>query len=77
MDRYWIETSYVYGDYSVAKWALHKVTEKDGEETDEIIVWRVYEDTPGYTEDDTDAGWKAIDDYITEEIGFLPEYEVN
>jgi hypothetical protein len=73
--RYWLDTEYNYGDFSVPKWALHKVTD-DGcsEEEDEIILWRAYEDTPGYPES-TDP--EAIDDYIQDELGFLPEYEVN
>ena len=44
-------------------------------------MWKAYDDTPGYPEavekDDLDAMWKSIDDYIIDELGFLPDYEVN
>ena len=77
--RYWLNTDYVYGDFSEKKWALHEVTnDEDGEEIDDIILWKAYDDTPGYPSDgDIDTGWKAIDTYIESELGFLPEYEVN
>lgn len=70
---YWLETEYLSGDYSESKWALHKV---DGEK-DEIILWKAYEDTPGYDPEDVEKSWKAIEDYIKEELGFIPDYEVN
>lgn len=72
---YWLETDYIYGDFSVEKWALHK---KYGE-LDEIVLWKSYDDTPNYPADkeDVDGANKAIDDYIEQELGILPEYDVN
>ncbi len=71
---YWIETGYNYGD----KWALHKVTDTIEEEKDEVILWKLYEETPGYSEEnDIDDNWRAIDEYIKEDLGFLPDYYVN
>ena len=75
MKRYWLETEYNHGDFSEKKWALHEVEE----EKNEIIIWRSYDETPDYPSDkeDIEGAWKAIDTYIENTLGFLPEYEVN
>lgn len=77
---WWLETEYIYGDFSEKKWALHKVApNEDGEEVDDIILWKAYSDTPDYphSDEDIDGGWAAIDKCIESELGFLPEYDVN
>lgn len=79
-ERYWLETEYVYGDFNVPMFAFHKVTTgKDGEEADEVILWRAYDEVPGMPDDREDLGgsWTAIDNFIEEELGFLPYYETN
>lgn len=81
-ERYWFQTEYLAGDFSQEKWALHKVTEdEDGEEDDEIILWKFYDDMEGYRDaverEDIDEMWKITDECIKEELGFLPDYEVN
>ena len=78
---YWMDTNYCRGDYNVLKFALIRGEIVEGEKdrtSEEIILWAVYEDVPGYPEDDNcEDAWNAIDAYIEEKLGFLPEYEVN
>ena len=79
-EYYWLQTEFNYGDFSIHKFALHKVTiDENGEEDDEVILWSAYEDIPDIPEDEDDLGgsWSAIDSYIESELGFLPEYQVN
>ena len=79
-EKYWLETEFNYGDFSIHKFALHKVTtDEDGEEDDEVILWSAYEDVPGMPEDEEDleGSWEAIDAYVEKKLGFLPDYDVN
>lgn len=76
-DYYWIDTDYVFGDYTVPKFALIRGKMVDGEkdrDTEEVILWSSYEDAgvDPHSED-----WYKIDEYIESELGFLPDYEIN
>ena len=77
--KYWLETDANYGFYSTGKedrrWALHRVIG----ESDEIVAKNTYLATPGFEdeEDATEANWQALDKEIENQIGFVPEYEVN
>lgn len=73
---YWLDTEYLFGDYSVKKWALMRgeFTE-DGEkdrDTEEVLTWGNIPDT-----DDMDEAWNQIDEAIEAKLGFVPDYEVN
>lgn len=62
-------------------------------DTDEVILSMAYEDLDGYSdavseyyddiagetykEVDTDLVWEMIDKYIMNELGFVPDYDVN
>lgn len=73
---YWIDTDFHYGDFSVPKFALFGGKLVDGvkdRDTEELLFWSAYEDLDGSDADD----WKAIDDWIIDKLGFLPDYEVN
>ena len=72
--KYWLETEYNYGDFNNKKWALHEVDEN---ENDSIVLWEAYEDTPNWLGENLDEDWKAIDEYIEDQLGLLPKYEVN
>lgn len=72
--RYWLQTEYNHGDFNNKKWALHEVDENGN---DNIVLWEAYEDTPNWLGEDLDDDWQAINDYIEDQLGFLPEYEVN
>lgn len=79
--RYWLETDANFDQYQAdeeaRKWALHKVVG----DKDEVILSLAYSETPGFEGDKEqeplDTSWKALDNYIKSELGFLPEYEVN
>lgn len=77
-------------DSENAKWALHEVRHhwdkslERTEKVDEVIIEKTYKDTgcpdqfaEDYSDADTEASWKAIDECIEKELGFLPQYSVN
>lgn len=72
--KYWLDPNFYYGDYSVPKFALFWKSTITGEE--DICFYMAYEDLEGYTDDDVDANWAAIDREIEDALGFLPEYVV-
>lgn len=74
--RYWFDPEYNYGDFSVRKFALYEVSDNGDEK---IVLWASYDDVPNYPEDPDENladAWEAIDEYIEEQLGFLPDYEV-
>lgn len=71
MIKYWLDTDYIYGN-SEPKFALHKVTDDE----DEIILWASYADA-GVDPKAEEADWDTLDKYIEQELGFVPDYEVN
>lgn len=73
---YWLDTEYLFGDYSVKKWALMrgKFTD-DGErdrDTEEVLTWGEIPET-----EDMNEAWNQIDEAIEAKLGFVPDYEVN
>lgn len=84
-DYYWLDTEYNFGDYDVKKCALVRgKRDRNGEkdrDTEEVVAWTAYEDIgievlSGEDYDANDAE-ERIDNWIEEELYFLPEYEVN
>ena len=80
---YWIDTEFLHGD-STLKFALYRGEYEDGKknrETEEVILWKAYEDVDGVAEAVKDGninlGWDLIDEYIKDKLGFLPDYEIN
>lgn len=80
---YWVDPDFHYGDFSVPKFALIRGEwgdEGKDRETEEVILWAADEDVDGLLEaeeaEDMETGWKLIDKYIEQHLGFLPEYEV-
>lgn len=73
---YWFDTTYIFGDYNEPKWALWRgeLTEdgKKDRKTETVVIWDYVPDT-----DDLDELWEITDRKIEEELGFLPDYEVN
>lgn len=76
---YWLDTDYHYGDFSVPKFALTRgELDEEGNkirDTEEIILWSSYEDLG--IDDISDYDTSLIDKYIYNELGFLPDYEIN
>lgn len=76
---YWLDTDYHYGDFSVPKFSLTRgELDEDGNkirDTEEIILWSSYEDLG--VDDLSDYDTSLIDKYIYDELGFLPDYEIN
>ena len=70
--KYWLDTDYIYGN-DKPKFALHRVLDDD---FDQIILWASYEDAGIDTKAD-EADWDALNEFIEQEIGFLPDYEIN
>lgn len=84
MYYYWLDTDFHYGDFNEPKFALFRIDMPDGvkdKETEQLILWSAYSDLDGYDEaeaaEDYEGACRIIDDYITNSIGFLPDYEVN
>ena len=84
-EYYWLDTEFLYGDYSVPKCAVIRgKRDRNGEkdrDTEEVVAWTAYEDIgievlSGEDYDANDAE-ERIDNWIEEELYFLPEYEVN
>lgn len=73
---YWLDTEYLFGDYSVKKWALMRGEfTDDGEkdrDTEEVLTWGTIPET-----DDMNEAWNQIDEAIEAKLGFVPDYEVN
>lgn len=80
---WWLDAEYNHGDFSEPKFALHAMDrDVDGckdDDTDEIVMWAAYADVPGYAEaaDDALAQYSAVNAYIMNTLGFLPDYDVN
>ena len=80
---WWIDTEFHYGDFFEPKFALFCMErDEDGhkdEDTEECFFWAAYEDVPGFKDADGDdqAQWDAVDAFITDKLGFLPDYDVN
>ena len=80
---WWLDTEFNYGDFEVKKFALYcMVLDEDGcidHDTEERILWAAYEDVPGYMEawDDGDRMLEALDAYIMDQLGFVPDYDIN
>lgn len=82
---YWLNTEYLYGDYSVPKCSIvrgkyDKYGDKD-RDTEEVLEWTEYEDIgitvlSGEDFDPNDADEKT-NNWIREKLYFLPDYEVN
>ena len=82
---YWLNTEYLYGDYSVPKCSIvrgkyDKYGDKD-RDTEEVLEWTEYEDIgitvlSGEDFDPNDADEKT-NSWIREKLYFLPDYEVN
>lgn len=82
---YWLNTEFLYGDYSVPKCAIvrgryDRYGEKD-RDTEEVMDWTECEDIDitvlsGEDFDANDADDK-INNWIREKLYFLPNYEVN
>lgn len=76
--KYWLDTTFYYGDFSVPKFAFHKKYEdEDGDEIDEILFWSSYEDAGIDLSGDENTVEALTDEYIKAQLGFLPDYEVN
>lgn len=84
---FWLNTDFLFGDYSEPKWAFH-CARSDGhgwkkEETDKIILWGLYQDLSAYDpeRDESDQNWddlgNEIDQIIESELGYCPNYDVN
>ena len=73
---------YLYNNESITlyKGELDENGEKDRDTEEEILSCR-YSDIDvnplPETDDEREEGWKKIDAYIEEQLGFLPDYEVN
>ena len=82
-ENYWIDTGYVYGDYSVPKIAIMKsIYDEEGEIVSVTVIdWIAYKDLGIATDADSadfiDDNWEKVDAWITSTLGFLPQYEVN
>lgn len=78
---YWVDCD--YHGCAVPAFALIRglLDEEDGQklrETEEVIFWSTYEDLGvDPTADDVQPGWDKMDEFIREQIGFLPDYEIN
>ena len=78
---FWLNTDFLFGDYSIPKWAFHCRDEKTG--VDEVILWGAYQDLNAYnpeleeSEQDGDEIWDEIDQIIESELGYCPLYDVN
>ncbi len=82
-EKYWIDTGYVRGDYSVPKVAIIKsIYDEEGEIVSvNVIDWITYKELEVSTDADSadfiDENWEKIDSWIKSTLGFLPQYEVN
>ena len=84
-DYYWLDTEYNFGDFDVKKCALMRgKRDRNGEkdrDTEEVVAWTAYEDigieVPSGEDCDASDAEERIDNWIEEELYFLPEYEVN
>lgn len=70
--RFWIDLT------DPKKWVLHKVN--DDLESDFIVVegemhW--IEDDDWYSDDKLKKCWDEIEEVIIDELGFLPDFEIN
>lgn len=80
---WWMDTEFNHGDFEVKKFALYCMElDEDGcidHDTEELVLWAAYEDVPGCMEvwDDTDRMREAIDAYIMNKLGFVPDYDIN
>ena len=76
---YWIDL-YSTEFFTLYKGELDADGEKDRDTEEEVICCR-YSDIDVNPHPETDeelsANWKKIDSYITEQLGFLPDYEIN
>lgn len=72
---YWMDTDFHYGNFKVPKFALYRKETDEEETTEEIVLWSAYEDL---RVDDltTEDLAEKIDQYIEEQLGFLPDYEI-
>lgn len=77
MKKYWIDTAFNYGDFKVPKLGFF---EKD-ENGNNLLFWIAYEDLKNYNKNIDEVNverlWGEIDAIIEDELGFLPDYEVN
>lgn len=75
--KYWIDTDYTFGNVHEYKIALF--TESTNGDN-QLVAWTKYKDI-GIDTDDSDENreeyWNKVDNWIIENVGFLPEYSVN
>lgn len=80
---YYLDTEYIYGCVAIPKFALYRgELDECGEklrDTEKVLCWTAFEDIDidPMNEDVTQEDWDKIDNFIRNEIGFVPEYEVN
>ena len=70
--KYWLDTDFVY-ENDKPKFALHRVLDDD---FDQIILWASYEDA-GVDPKADEVDWDTLNEFIEQEIGFAPDYEIN
>lgn len=74
---FWLNTDFLFGDYSEPKWAFHCRDKNTG--VDKIILWGAYEDLETYDPEleNWEDLWNEIDQIIESELGYCPNYDVN
>ena len=74
---FWLNTDFLFGDYSEPKWAFHCKDKNTG--VDEVILWGAYEDLEAYDPEleNWEDLWNEIDQIIENELGYCPNYDVN
>ena len=72
---YYVDTDYFFGNFFEPKWALIcGELGEDGEKdvsTEEVVMWRKWEQGEG------DLDFEELESAMTEELGFVPDYEIN
>ena len=77
---YWLDLISESGVFTLYKGKLDENGEKDRDTEEEVLSCRYKDiDVNPITDNDKEReeGWKKIDAYIEEQLGFLPDYEVN
>lgn len=77
---YWLDTTETWnsprkGEMILIRGQYNEDGEKDRDTEEEVLKFT--EADCGIIPGDDDKAWKKIDSYITEQLGFLPDYEIN